>query len=156
MNIDEYPVGICVRYKYCHWFEICYYNTSKVNLARVVSSFSHWCKWDVNLIVGRTYLTICTTYYAQCLIQMQERTNTTHISPWSRWVYTPYVWCPLLQGVSHIIFGSRVQHEKKKWTQLDLRFWENEGSKDLKSMKRRSIGLKIKEKIDTKCLKSLK
>ncbi len=29
------------------------------------------------------------------------------------------------------------------------------GQKDLKSMKRGSIGLKIEEKIDTKCLKSV-
>ncbi len=50
-------------------------------------------------------------------------------------------WFPLLaesfliagQGVLHQIFGTWVQHTEKK---LDLRFCENEGSKDLKSMKK--------------------
>ncbi len=32
-------------------------------------------------------------------------------------------------GVLHQIFGSQVQHVKKNWTQSDLRFCENEGSK---------------------------
>ncbi len=29
-------------------------------------------------------------------------------------------------GVLHQIFGTQVQHMKKKWTQSDLRFCENE------------------------------
>ncbi len=46
----------------------------------------------------------------------------------------------------HQIFGTRVQHMIQIWTQSDLRFCEKNGSKDLKSMKKGSFGLKIKGK----------
>ncbi len=60
-------------------------------------------------------------------------------------------------GVLHQIFSSRIQQMKKNWTQSDLKFCENEGSKRFKINETRgSIGSKIKEKIDTKCLKSVK
>ncbi len=60
-------------------------------------------------------------------------------------------------GVLHQIFGSRVQHAKTDWTQFALKFCKNEGSNRSKiNEKRGSIGLKIKMKIDTKCLKSVK
>ncbi len=36
----------------------------------------------------------------------------------------------------HQIFSSQVQHAKKHWTQSDLRFCENKGQKDLKSIKK--------------------
>ncbi len=39
-------------------------------------------------------------------------------------------------GVLHQIFSSQVRHVKKNWTQSDLRFCENVGQKDIKSMKR--------------------
>ncbi len=45
----------------------------------------------------------------------------------------------------------------KNWTQSDLRFCQNDGSKRSKIHKKGgSIGSKIKEKIDTKCLKTVK
>ncbi len=47
-------------------------------------------------------------------------------------------------GELHQIFGTRVQHVIPIWTQSDLRFCENNGSKDLKSMKEGSFGSKIK------------
>ncbi len=49
-------------------------------------------------------------------------------------------------GELHQIFSSRVQHAKINWTQSDLKFCKNEGSK-------RS---KIMEKIHTKFLKTVK
>ncbi len=51
-------------------------------------------------------------------------------------------------------FGNWVQHVIKNWTQSDLRFCKKE--KDLRSMKKGSIGSKIKEKINTKYLKMVK
>ncbi len=39
-------------------------------------------------------------------------------------------------GVLHHVFGSWVQHMKIIWTQSDLRFCENLGSIDLKSVKK--------------------
>ncbi len=36
----------------------------------------------------------------------------------------------------HQIFGGRVQHAMKKWTQWDLRFCKNEGSKRSKNCKK--------------------
>ncbi len=55
------------------------------------------------------------------------------------------------------IFGNWVLHTIKNWTQLDLRFCKNEGQKNLRSMKKGSIGLKINEKIDLyKMLKTVK
>ncbi len=39
-------------------------------------------------------------------------------------------------GVLHQIFGTWVQHTKKKWTQLDLSFCKNKGSKNLKLMEK--------------------
>ncbi len=59
-------------------------------------------------------------------------------------------------GVLPEIFGSRVQHSKNNWTQSDLSVVKMRGQTGLKSMKKGSIGLKIKEKIDNKCLKSVK
>ncbi len=47
-------------------------------------------------------------------------------------------------GGLHQIFGTRVQHVIQIRTQSDLRFCENNGSKDLKSMKKGSFGSKIK------------
>ncbi len=44
----------------------------------------------------------------------------------------------------HQIFGTRVQRVTQIWTQSDLRFCENNGSKDFKSMKKGSFGSKIK------------
>ncbi len=59
--------------------------------------------------------------------------------------------------IIHQIFGSWVQHTNTNWTQSDLRFCENKGSKRSKiNEKGGSIGLKIKEKIYTKCFKSIK
>ncbi len=49
-------------------------------------------------------------------------------------------------GVLHQIFGTRVQHVIQIWTQSDLRFCDNNGSKDLKSMKKGSFVSKIKGK----------
>ncbi len=49
-------------------------------------------------------------------------------------------------GVLHQIFSARVQHVIQIWPQSDLRFCENNGSKDLKSMKKGSFGSKIKGK----------
>ncbi len=65
------------------------------------------------------------------------------------------VLCPSLGGY-YTKFSVAWLSMQIKWTQSDLRFCKNEWSKDLKSMKKGSIGLKIKEKIDTKCLKSRK
>ncbi len=53
-------------------------------------------------------------------------------------------------GVLHKIFATRVQHPKINWTQSYLSFCKNEESKVLKSMKKGSIGLKIKGKLITK------
>ncbi len=39
-------------------------------------------------------------------------------------------------GVLHKSFGNWVQHAINYWIQSDLRFCENEGPKDLKSMKK--------------------
>ncbi len=64
--------------------------------------------------------------------------------------------CCMLRQFLHQILGSRIQHAKTNWTQLNLRFCENGGQNDLKSIKRGSIGLKIKEKIHTKYLRSVK
>ncbi len=46
-------------------------------------------------------------------------------------------------------------HEKK-WTQLDLSFCKNEGSKHLKLMEKGVNWIENEGKIDTKCLKSVK
>ncbi len=60
-------------------------------------------------------------------------------------------------GTSPNVWQPGSAYEKKCWTQSDLRFCENEGSKTSKiNEKGWSIGLKIKMKIDTKCLKSVK
>ncbi len=48
--------------------------------------------------------------------------------------------------VLHQIFGTQVEHVIQIWTQSDLRFCENNGSKDLKSMKKGSFGSEIKGK----------
>ncbi len=46
--------------------------------------------------------------------------------------------------------GVGVQQSMKKWTQQDMMFCKNEGSKRSKNYKKRgSIGSKIKEKIGT-------
>ncbi len=39
---------------------------------------------------------------------------------------------PRGEGVLHQIFGTRIQHTNKNWTQSDLRFCENKGSKRFK------------------------
>ncbi len=39
-------------------------------------------------------------------------------------------------GGLHQIFGTQVQHTKKKWTQSDLSFCKNEGSKNLNLMEK--------------------
>ncbi len=49
-----------------------------------------------------------------------------------------------------------VQHTKKKWTQSDLSFCKNEGSKNLKLMEKGVNWIENEGKIDTKCLKSVK
>ncbi len=49
-------------------------------------------------------------------------------------------------GGPHQIFATQVQHVIQIWTLSDLRFCENNGSKDLKSMKKGSFGSKIKGK----------
>ncbi len=60
------------------------------------------------------------------------------------------------EGVLHQIFDTRVQHTAKKWTQSDLRFCENEGSKRFKiNEKGGQLDRKLRE-IDTICLKSVK
>ncbi len=59
-------------------------------------------------------------------------------------------------GVLHQIFGTRVQHTKKKWTQSDLSFCKNEGSKFLKSMETGVNWIENEGKIDSKRLKSVK
>ncbi len=59
-------------------------------------------------------------------------------------------------GVLHQIFGTWVQHTKKKWTQSDLNFYKNEGSKNLKLMEKGVNWIENEGKIDTKCLKSVK
>ncbi len=45
---------------------------------------------------------------------------------------------------------------KKKWTQSDLNFCKNEGSKNLKLMENGVNWIENEGKIDTKCLKSVK
>ncbi len=60
------------------------------------------------------------------------------------------------RGVLHQIFGTRVQHTKKKWTQSDLNFSKNEGSKNLKLMEKGVNWIENEGKIDTKCFKSVK
>ncbi len=45
---------------------------------------------------------------------------------------------------------------KKKWTQSDLSFCKNEGSKKLKLMEKGVNWIENEGKIDTKCLKSIK
>ncbi len=59
-------------------------------------------------------------------------------------------------GVLLQIFGTRVQHTKKKWTQSDLSFCKNEGSKKLILMEKEVNLIENEGKIDTKCLKSLR
>ncbi len=59
-------------------------------------------------------------------------------------------------GVLHQMFGTRVQHTKKKWTQSDLSFCKNEGSKHFKLMEKVVNWIENEGKIDTKCLKSVK
>ncbi len=54
------------------------------------------------------------------------------------------------------IFGTRVQQTNKKWTQSDLSFCKNEGSKNLKLMEKGVNWIENEGKIDTKCLKSVK
>ncbi len=55
------------------------------------------------------------------------------------------------------MFGTQFHHMIQNWTQSDLRFCKNEGSKRSKIIEKRlSIGLKMKDKIDTKCLKTVK
>ncbi len=56
----------------------------------------------------------------------------------------------------HQIFGTRVRHTKKKWTQSDLSFCKNEGSTNLKLMEQGVNWIENEGKIDTKCLKSAK
>ncbi len=51
-------------------------------------------------------------------------------------------------GVLHQIFGTRVQHAIKNWTQLDLMFCENEWSKRFKiNEKGGQLDLKLKENL---------
>ncbi len=58
--------------------------------------------------------------------------------------------------VLHQIFGTQIQHAKKNWTQSDLGFCENEGSKRFKiNEKWGHLDRKLR-KIDTKCFKSVK
>ncbi len=45
---------------------------------------------------------------------------------------------------------------RKKWTQSDLSFCKNEGSKNLKLMEKGVNWIENGGKIDTKCLKSVK
>ncbi len=59
-------------------------------------------------------------------------------------------------GVLHQIFGTRVQHMEKKWTQSDLNFCINEGVKKFKLMEKGVNWIENEGKIDTKCLKSVK
>ncbi len=59
-------------------------------------------------------------------------------------------------GVLHQIFGTRVQHTKKKWTQCDLSFCKIKGFKNLKLMEKVVNWIENEGKIDTKCLKSVK
>ncbi len=59
--------------------------------------------------------------------------------------------------VLHQMFGGRVQHAIKNWTQSDLRFCKNEESKRSKiNGKGGQKDRKSKEKIVTKCLKTVK
>ncbi len=44
----------------------------------------------------------------------------------------------------------------QKWTQSDLSFCKNEGSKKIKLMEKGVNWIENEEKIDTKCLKSVK
>ncbi len=72
---------------------------------------------------------------------------------------TPYG-CPtqvdIKPGWSAILMPSNpVQHAIINWTQSHLRFCKMKGEKDLRLKKRGSIRSKIKEKMDTKCLKLL-
>ncbi len=54
------------------------------------------------------------------------------------------------------IFSTRVQHTQKKWTQSDLSFCKNEGSKNFKLMEKGVNWIENEGIIDTKCLKSVK
>ncbi len=49
-----------------------------------------------------------------------------------------------------------VQCTKKKWTQSDLSFGKNKGSKNLKLMEKGVNWIENEGKIYTKCLKSVK
>ncbi len=61
-------------------------------------------------------------------------------------------------AVLHQFVSSWVLHAKTFWIQSVLRFCKNEGSKIfiINEKGGGSIGLKIKDKIDTNCLKSVK
>ncbi len=56
------------------------------------------------------------------------------------------------EGVLHQIFSTRVQHTKKEWTQSDISFCKNEGSKKLKLMEKGVNWIENEGKIDTKYL----
>ncbi len=60
------------------------------------------------------------------------------------------------RGVLHQIFGTLVQHTKKKWTQSDLSFCKHKGSNNLKLMEKGVNLIENEGKIDAKCLKSVK
>ncbi len=57
-------------------------------------------------------------------------------------------------GELHQMFGSRVQHVIKNWTQSDLGFCENEGSERSKINKKKEVSwIENQGQINTKCLK---
>ncbi len=62
-----------------------------------------------------------------------------------------------MQGVLHQMFGSRVLHAIRNWTQSDLRFCKNDGSERSRiNEDGDQLDKKSKEKIDIKCLKTVK
>ncbi len=54
------------------------------------------------------------------------------------------------------MFDDWVQHGINNWTQSDLKFLKMRNQKYLRSMKKRLIGSNIREKIDIKCLETVK
>ncbi len=62
-----------------------------------------------------------------------------------------------MPGVLHQIFGRKVRHMIKKWTQSDLKFCKNEGSiRSKTNEKGGQFGSNIETKIDTKWEKLIK
>ncbi len=69
------------------------------------------------------------------------------------WVFPPYVQSSGGYFIKFLIAGFSTQNI---WTQLDLRFCENERSKRFKINEKQVNWIKIKEKIHTKLLKFVK